>query len=102
MSPTMSSGLPKPGTLIPPPKNSVTSAQPAPTQPSDKTAAEASTAAEAAIQAAAQASNMSLSAYASLSDSHQILVAVTVARPKLTSKSKIERPLLSKVFQYIL
>ena len=25
-----------------------------------------------------------------------------VARPKLTSKSKIERPLLPKVFQYIL
>ena len=25
-----------------------------------------------------------------------------LARPKLTSKSKIERPLLSKVFQYIL
>ena len=79
----MSSGLPKPGTLIPPPKNSVTSAQPAPTQPSDKTAAEASTAAEAAIQAAAQASNMSLSAYASLSDSHQILVAVTATNRKM-------------------
>ena len=79
----MSSGLPKPGTLIPPPKNSVTSAQPAPTQPSDKTAAEASTAAEAAIQAAAQASNMSLSAYASLSDFHQILVAMTATNRKM-------------------
>ena len=82
----MSSGLPKPGTLIPPPKNSVTSvtsAQPAPTQPSDKTAAEASTAAEAAIQAAAQASNMSLSAYASLSDFHQILVPMTATNRKM-------------------
>ena len=79
----MSSGLPKPGTLIPPPKNSVTSAQPAPTQPSDKTAAEASTAAEAARQAAAQASNMSLSAYASLSDLDKILVAVTATNRKM-------------------
>ena len=82
----MSSGLPKPGTLIPPPKNSVTSvtsAQPAPTQPSDKTAAEASTAAEAAIQAAAQASNMSLSAYASLGDFDKILVAVTATNRKM-------------------
>ena len=82
----MSSGLPKPGTLIPPPKNSVTSvtsAQPAPTQPSDKTAAEASTAAEAARQAAAQASNMSLSAYASLSDFDKILVPMTATNRKM-------------------
>ena len=79
----MSSGLPKPGTLIPPPKNSVTSAQPAPTQPSDKTAAEASTAAEAARQAAAQASNMSLSAYASLSDFDKILVTMTATNRKM-------------------
>ena len=74
----MSSGLPKPGTLIPPPKNSVTSAQPAPTQPSDKTAAEASTAAEAAIQAAAQASNMSL-----IDKIDKILVAVTATNRKM-------------------